>query len=331
MGGPDKLLSGRAKRAGSERVMNVVAPTRATYPYFTLFWTTPPRSSGILGGNMRALSLLLALLQLTSLCVSAQGTPRLHSSRRRADQARQHRHRRTHREDQGAEGENSPGWKNSAKPPTSPAARGSSATDYKTKEVAGEEGPEGPSPARWLRHLFPRHSHGRARTRNGANIITGPAAARSAASPMNFPLPPTMSPTKAPGRLSTRRSSPSRWRRSDTTFARLNSEYYLKKNGVALDTASIIAAADDSDPVIAWNAFTALRFRELSPEQLAQFRQGFKDGKIHVRCQFRPLHHRRHQGERPRPVAHLPQRPRCRQPQERAGRDGHISPKAPDL
>ncbi len=68
----------------------------------------------------------------------------------------------------------------------------------------------------------------------------------------------------------------------DTTFAQLTSEYLLSKKGFALDTPSLLDAAENRDAGIGKDALTALRFRALSPDQLARLRQSFHDGKIPV-------------------------------------------------
>jgi hypothetical protein len=77
----------------------------------------------------------------------------------------------------------------------------------------------------------------------------------------------------------------------ETTFARMTSEYNLAQAGISLDVPSLLAAAADTTPPpdnrpfesISQNAFIVLRSRQLAPAQLAQIREGFREGKYPLR------------------------------------------------
>jgi hypothetical protein len=68
----------------------------------------------------------------------------------------------------------------------------------------------------------------------------------------------------------------------DTTAARLTSEYLLAKKGIAVDTPSLLDAAENHDADIASDALTVLRFRVLTPGQIARIRESFHNGKIPI-------------------------------------------------
>lgn len=68
----------------------------------------------------------------------------------------------------------------------------------------------------------------------------------------------------------------------ETTFEQLAAEYLLRKNGIALDLPTLLAAGGSKDATVSESAMTVLRFRSLTAEQLAQIRAGFSSGRFPI-------------------------------------------------